>query len=115
MRPSGESRTRRTKGGRRKKRKRRVGRWIATGTTLCLLGGAGAGWAYYAHLNGNLKKDTLNLSATKAKKTEANAAGQTPLNILLLGSDSRASEANQKLGGAKGDATRKPLADVQML
>ncbi|MEV0096786.1 LCP family protein [Streptomyces sp. NPDC050738] len=115
MRPSGESRTRRTKGGRRKKRKRRIGRWIAVGTSLCVMGAAGAGWAYYAHLNGNLKKDTLNLSAAKAAKTKANAAGQTPLNILLLGSDSRASKANQKLGGAKGDATRKPLADVQML
>ncbi|WP_329126122.1 LCP family protein [Streptomyces sp. NBC_01465] len=115
MRPSGESRTKRTKGGRRKKRKRHVGRWIATGTSLCVVGAAGAGWAYYAHLNSNLKKDTLNLSATKAEKTKANAAGQTPLNILLLGSDSRASKENQKLGGAKGDATRKPLADVQML
>ena len=37
------------------------------------------------------------------------------MNILLLGSDSRASKENVKLGGSKGDRERPPLADVQML
>ncbi|MDX3215210.1 LCP family protein [Streptomyces sp. ME02-6991-2B] len=90
-------------------------RWVAIVTSVAILGTAGAAYAYYQHLNANIKKDVLNLGDSKAAKSKANAAGQTPLNILLLGSDSRASKANQKLGGAKGDADRKPLADVQML
>jgi LCP family protein required for cell wall assembly len=100
---------------RRKKGKRKVFRYVAITTSLLILGTAGAGWAYYQHLNGNLKKDALNLGSSSAEKSKANAAGQTPLNILLLGSDSRASKANQHLGGAKADATRAPLADVEML
>jgi LCP family protein required for cell wall assembly len=100
---------------RRKKGKRKVFRYVAITASLLILVTAGAGWAYIQHLNGNLKKDTLNLGSSTAAKSKANAAGQTPLNILLLGSDSRASAANQKLGGAKADATRAPLADVEML
>ncbi|MFE0626447.1 LCP family protein [Streptomyces sp. NPDC058864] len=100
---------------RRKKGKRRALRWVAIVTSVAILGTAGAAYAYYQHLNANIKKDALNLGDSQAAKSKANAAGQTPLNILLLGSDSRASKANQKLGGAKGDADRKPLADVQML
>ncbi|WP_431952941.1 LCP family protein [Actinacidiphila sp. bgisy167] len=100
---------------RRKKGKRRALRWVAIVTSVAILGTAGAAFAYYQHLNANIKKDALNLGDSKAAKSKANAAGQTPLNILLLGSDSRASKENQKLGGAKGDADRKPLADVQML
>ncbi|MDX3074783.1 LCP family protein [Streptomyces sp. MI02-7b] len=100
---------------RRKKGKRRALRWVAIVTSLAIVGSAGAAWAYYEHLNANIRKDALNLGDSKVDKSKANAAGQTPLNILLLGSDSRASKENQKLGGAKADATRKPLADVQML
>ncbi|MFD3452949.1 LCP family protein [Streptomyces sp. NPDC058691] len=100
---------------RRKKGKRRALRWVAIVTSLAIVGSAGAAWAYYEHLNANIQKDALNLGDGKTAKSKANAAGQTPMNILLLGSDSRASKENQKLGGAKADATRKPLADVQML
>ncbi|MFF3947178.1 LCP family protein [Streptomyces sp. NPDC001902] len=100
---------------RRKKGKRRALRWVAIVTSVAILGSAGAAYAYYQHLNANIKKDALNLGDSQAAKSKANAAGQTPLNILLLGSDSRASKANQKLGGARADADRKPLADVQML
>jgi LCP family protein required for cell wall assembly len=100
---------------RRKKGKRRVLRWVAAITSLAILGTAAAAYAYYQHLNANITKDALNLGNSKAAKSKANAAGQTPMNILLLGSDSRASTANQKLGGAKADAARKPLADVEML
>jgi LCP family protein required for cell wall assembly len=100
---------------RRKKSKRKVWRWVASITSLAILGTAGAAFAYYEHLNGNITSSALNLGGSSAAKSKANAAGQTPLNILLLGSDSRASTANQKLGGAAQDATRKPLADVEMM
>lgn len=98
-------------------RKRRVLRWSATVLAVVILGTAGAGYLYYQHLNGNLKKDDLNIGDAKdrAAEPEANAAGQTPLNILLIGSDARDSKENQKLGGAKETFGGTPLADVQML
>ncbi|MEU5099867.1 LCP family protein [Streptomyces sp. NPDC020996] len=84
---------------------------------VVILGTAGAGYLYYRHLNGNIKKDDLNIGDAKdrAAKPKANAAGQTPLNILLIGSDARNSKENQKLGGAKDTYNTAPRADVQML
>ncbi|WP_127355066.1 LCP family protein [Actinacidiphila soli] len=99
---------------RRKKPKRRILRWVAIVTSIAILGTAGGAWAYYQHLNNNLAKDTLNLGSSKAKKTKANAAGQTPLNILLLGSDTRTGSSNGKLGGGAATAVG-ARADVEML
>lgn len=96
-------------------RGRRVVRWVAISTAVAVLGTAGAAWAYYEHLNANIKKDELNLSDAKLSKPQANADGQTPLNILLMGSDSRNSDENVKLGGARDTRGEKPRADVQML
>jgi len=98
---------------RRKKPKKRIWRWVAIVTSIAILGTAGGAYAYIQHLNANITKDKLSLAKTDAKKTKANAAGQTPLNILLLGSDSRAGKENAKLGGAKGTVGAR--ADVQML
>ncbi|MEU6078909.1 LCP family protein [Streptomyces sp. NPDC047108] len=103
------------KSGGPKKGKRRVLRWFAITASLLILATAGAGYLYYEHLNGNLGKDDLNLGDSKLDKSAPNAAGQTPLNILLLGSDSRSSKENVRLGGARAERGRKPLADVQML
>ncbi len=75
----------------------------------------GAGYLYYRQLNDNIKKDPLNLGDAKVAEPTPNAAGQTPLNILLIGSDARDSEENQKLGGARETFGSTPLADVQML
>ncbi|MER6083538.1 LCP family protein [Streptomyces sp. NPDC001833] len=101
--------------GGRGKRGRRVLRWSATVLSVVILGTAGAGYLYYQHLNGNIQKGRRDIGDAKARKTAANAAGQTPLNILLIGSDSRNSDENVKLGGAKYDRGSPPLGDVQML
>ncbi len=95
--------------------RRRVLRWSATVLTVVILGTAGAGYLYYQHLNGNIQKGRRSNGDDKAQRTRPNAAGQTPLNILLIGSDSRNSDENVKLGGAKYDRGSPPLADVQML
>ncbi|MFI8933883.1 LCP family protein [Streptomyces sp. NPDC053474] len=97
------------------RRKRRVLRWSATILAVLILGTAGAGYLYYQHLNSNLETDDLNLGDHRAPAPTPNAAGQTPLNILLIGSDARDSKENQKLGGAKDTFGGPPLADVQML
>ncbi|MCX4847607.1 LCP family protein [Streptomyces sp. NBC_00893] len=100
---------------RAKKGRHRVLRWSASVLALLIIGGAGAGYLYYEHLNSNIKKAELTLGDKKMADHKANAAGQTPLNILLLGSDARDSKENQKLGGAKDTFGAPPLADVQML
>ncbi|MFF1277986.1 LCP family protein [Streptomyces marokkonensis] len=96
-------------------RGRRALRWSATALAVLILGTAGAGYLYYEHLNDNLVKGERSSGDSKARRTGANAAGQTPLNILLIGSDSRASDANVALGGSRDNRGNPPLGDVQML
>ncbi|KES03527.1 transcriptional regulator [Streptomyces toyocaensis] len=102
-------------GGPRPRRTRRVLKWSAAALALLMTGAAGAGYLYYRQLNGNIKKDVLNLGDHKVAEPTPNAAGQTPLNILLIGSDARDTEENQQLGGARETFGSTPLADVQML
>ncbi|MFC5217593.1 LCP family protein [Streptomyces coerulescens] len=106
---------RESQGTDRRRRRRRVLRWSATTLAVVILGTAGAGYLYYQHLNGNIEEDHLNLGDNKVAEPTPNAAGQTPLNILLIGSDARDTAENQKLGGAKETFGSTPLADVQML
>ncbi|MFF3311320.1 LCP family protein [Streptomyces sp. NPDC002952] len=110
---------RRPRGSRSARRRRghRALRWSLTVLAVLILGTAGAGYLYYQHLNGNIRKDDLNLGDEKDRpaEAEANAAGQTPLNILLIGSDARDTRENQKLGAARDTFDGVPLADVQML
>ncbi|MFB7088602.1 LCP family protein [Streptomyces sp. NPDC056296] len=102
-------------GRRRAGRRHRALRWSATTLAVLILGTAGAGYLYYEHLNGNIEKGERSSGDSKAHKAEPNAAGQTPLNILLVGSDSRASDANVSLGGGRNNRDNPPLGDVQML
>jgi LCP family protein required for cell wall assembly len=102
-------------GGRRPRGRRRVLRWTAVTLAVLLAGTAGAGYLYYEHLNANIQQDPLNLGDNKVAAPTPNAAGQTPLNILVIGSDARDSEENQQLGGARETFGSTPLADVQML
>ncbi|MEV0176586.1 LCP family protein [Streptomyces sp. NPDC050803] len=97
------------------RRGRRALRWTASVLAVLIVGTAGAGYLYYRHLNGNIKHDDLNLGDSKVAAPTPNAAGQTPMNILLIGSDARDTEENQKLGGAKETFNTPPRADVQML
>ncbi|MGW2275502.1 LCP family protein [Streptomyces yangpuensis] len=95
--------------------RRRVLRWISCVLSLLILGTAGAGYLYYRHLNGSIQTDALNLGENKLGGSKPNAFGQTPLNILLIGSDARNDAENQALGGATDTFDGPPLADVQML
>nr|WP_030742374.1 LCP family protein [Streptomyces sp. NRRL F-5135] len=90
-------------------------RWASAVLALLILGTAGAAYVYIRHLNGNLRSGERSNGASGVNKPVANSAGQTPLNILLLGSDSRAKAENVKLGGSRDTADNPPLADVQML
>ncbi|MFJ4854741.1 MULTISPECIES: LCP family protein [unclassified Streptomyces] len=96
-------------------KKRRILRWIAFSLAFVILGTGAAGYLWYEHLNGKIRKGARSAGNSAAKKTAPNAAGQTPLNILMIGSDSRNSAENLKLGGSKESVGGTPLADVQML
>jgi LCP family protein required for cell wall assembly len=100
---------------RRSPRKHRLLRWSAATLAVLILGTAGAGYLYYRHLNANLRHAELNLGDHKVAAPTPNSAGQTPLNILLIGSDARDTKENQKLGGARDTYNTAPRADVQML
>ncbi|MGW2399347.1 LCP family protein [Kitasatospora sp. NPDC001664] len=94
---------------------RRVLRWLALGLAFLLLAACGGGYWYYQHLNGNFDSGERNLSDASGARTAPNAAGQTPINILMIGTDNRGSAKNIALGGSADDAGRPGLADVQML
>jgi len=101
--------------GRRGGRARRILRWSALILAVLILGTAGAGYFYYRHLNENIAKGKRNSGESGVEKAGPNSDGQTPLNILMIGSDSRNSDENVKLGGSRDQRGAKPLADVQML
>ncbi|MGV9254539.1 LCP family protein [Streptomyces sp. NPDC003697] len=108
----------RRNGRRRRGRTRgrhRILRWFASVLSLLILGTAAAGYLYYQHLNSNIRKGQRSSGDSKAHRSEPNAAGQTPTNILLIGSDSRNSAENVKLGGSRENRGSPPLGDVQML
>ncbi|MFE5108180.1 LCP family protein [Streptomyces sp. NPDC056663] len=90
-------------------------RWIAITLSLLILGTASAGYLYYQHLNSNIRSSGRSGGESGVKKAAPNALGETPLNILLIGSDSRNSAENVKLGGSRNTVGDKPRADVQML
>ncbi|MEW2632683.1 LCP family protein [Streptomyces sp. NPDC048389] len=85
------------------RRPRQLMRWAALGLSLVLLAAAGAGWWFYRKLDANITTDTT--AATELKTYEEERP--TPVvtgaqNILLLGSDTRAGEGNDKYGRDEG-------------
>ncbi|SEO60433.1 LCP family protein [Actinacidiphila rubida] len=101
--------------GRRKakSRRRKILQWTAIGTSVAVLGSAGAAFGYYEYLSSKIRKGQRVSGDTHAVKAKANANGDTPLNILILGSDSRADPEDQKLGGAADSVGER--ADVIMI
>ncbi|WP_255308175.1 LCP family protein [Streptomyces marincola] len=94
---------------------RRVLVWTAGSLAFLIAAVAVAGYLYLEHLNGNITRSDRTAGGSDLRPPEPNADGQTPLNILLLGSDSREGEKNQELGGARHLAGGPIRADVQML
>ncbi|MEV0850648.1 LCP family protein [Streptomyces sp. NPDC049954] len=92
-------------------------RWSAVTLAVLITGTAVAGYLYYEHLNDNIQKADLTAGTPEQRPPapKPNTAGQTPLNILVIGSDSRNTKENLKLGGARSSVGGAPLADVQML
>ena len=79
-------------------RKRRIMlRRIAAITMVLALVGVGAGVAFYRHLNSNLR--TAALTAAAGGTATSDSEGGSAINVLVLGSDTRSSKADCKIGG----------------
>jgi LCP family protein required for cell wall assembly len=84
--------------GRKPKRSRK--RWIIAVAVSFVVLIAGAGGALYLKLNANISTfDSEGLSKNRPSAAPADANGDKPVNVLLIGSDTRSGE-NAKLGGA---------------
>ncbi|MGW2425957.1 LCP family protein [Streptomyces sp. NPDC001709] len=110
----------RSRGGKRGRRARQAGRGrrilkgIGIGLSVLIVVTAGAGWWFYQHLNGNIHSVALD---GKGGTEKADAFGRTPINILVMGSDGRTSQADCRLGGgcSKTGVQTGSNADVQMV
>ena len=103
------------RGGRRKPRsgKRKALRWIAVVAAVAVLGTAGAAYGYYEYLASKIRKGERSSGSTNVAKPKVNPDGTAPMNIMILGSDTRSDPEDAKLGGA-ADATG-ARADVIMI
>lgn len=83
-------------------RRRRWRRWVALGSAGAVLAGAGAGWALYLKLNGNIHTDSATERELRKWESERPPAGPPNAeNLLLIGSDSRKG-GNRKYGRGRG-------------
>ncbi|MGW0703635.1 LCP family protein [Streptomyces sp. NPDC002867] len=88
-------------------------RWTALGTSVVVLAAAGAGWWLYRKLDGNITTDTSAAAELEAYEKERPSALVTGAqNILLLGSDTREGEGNDRYGK---DANGSQRSDTTIL
>jgi LCP family protein required for cell wall assembly len=102
--------------GRRKpaSRKVRILKYTAITAGVAVLAAVGGGYLYVQDLNSNIHSDPLHADpGVRVAAPKPNAAGQTPLNILMIGSDTRDTTADCDLGGSCSPSA--PHADVEML
>ncbi len=90
------------------RRRRKILLWVAVGMVLVLLAG---GTLLYLKLNANLQSAPLDLGASQHAE-RADPLGRRAVNILLIGSDTRADQADCKIGGDCGSGAN---ADVEMV
>jgi LCP family protein required for cell wall assembly len=77
---------------------------MVTFAVLLVTGSAGAFVAYYK-INNNIQSQDLTGLLGDRPKVIAEGEEQTPLNILLIGSDKRSGAAARAIGGARSDTT----------
>ena len=99
--------------GPRPSSRRGLVRWITVGLSVGVLLTAAAGAFEYFRLNGNLRDLPLFGGIVgDAGRERPDAFGRTPINVLVIGSDTRADSADCRLGGDCGPGQN---ADVDMV
>ncbi|MFC4031519.1 LCP family protein [Streptomyces polygonati] len=96
----------------RRSRRGRIARWVTLGLSVAVLLAAGAGAFVYFRLNGNLRELPLFGGIGDAGAERPDAFGRTPVNVLVIGSDTRSDPADCRLGGDCGPGQN---ADVEMV
>lgn len=77
--------------------------WTAAGTTVALVGAGVGAWALYDRLQGNITRDDAVIAELERHEKERPLPSkQGALNILLVGSDTRAGQGNGQYGVARG-------------
>ncbi|MEE4544984.1 LCP family protein [Streptomyces sp. V4-01] len=100
-------------GGAPRSGRRRLFRWLTLGLSAAVLLTAAAGALVYLRLNGNIRDLPLFGGIGGDAGTERpDAFGRTPVNVLVIGSDTRAGRADCRLGGDCGPGQN---ADVEMV
>ncbi|MFJ6621133.1 LCP family protein [Kitasatospora sp. NPDC091335] len=86
-----------------KKNVKKIVAWSAAGVLVLI---AGAGGAIYLKLNANIKSfDGDAIATNRPPESKADADGNKPVNVLLIGSDSRGKN-NADLGGGEDGGAR---------
>ncbi|MGW0627257.1 LCP family protein [Streptomyces sp. NPDC002758] len=86
-----------------RRRRRRWVRGTALGAGVVVLMAAGAGWAVYAKLSGNITADeAAEAELARYERERPTALVRGAQNILLIGSDTRAGDGNRKYGKDSG-------------
>ncbi|MEV0218587.1 LCP family protein [Streptomyces sp. NPDC050704] len=89
-------------GGGARRRRRWLG-YTAVGVGVVVFGAAGAGWAMYEKLSGNITSDNdAAAELARYEKERPTALVGDAQNILLIGSDSRSGDGNGKYGRDSG-------------
>lgn len=91
------------------KAKKRL-KWTAISLAGLLVVIVGAAYGYYMYLNSRIKK-TDRSAANEVPPSAADEFGRKPLNVLLIGSDTRVGKGNQ----VGGDPGHEGLADTTIL
>ncbi|MDH6135589.1 LCP family protein required for cell wall assembly [Kitasatospora sp. MAA4] len=109
----GRAAARKAASGKGRKKPRRALRVLAFTSAGVVLVTAGVGAFVYEKLSGNIKSSALFAGTTgDAGHEKPDAFGRTPLNILVIGSDSRDNAADCAIGGDCGPGAN---ADVEMV
>nr|WP_206326911.1 LCP family protein [Streptomyces sp. S3(2020)] len=86
-----------------RRRRRRWLRYGAVGVAVIVVGAAGAGWAVYTKLDGNITPDNAAAAElARYEKERPTALVEDAQNILLIGSDSRSGDGNARYGRDSG-------------
>jgi LCP family protein required for cell wall assembly len=116
--PSGRARKAwsRGRGGKSpQSRKRKAVKWTAIGVSSALVVILGVGAYVILHLTGNIKHTALLQPGETQSPEPTDKYGRSPLNILVIGSDTRDTAADCKIGGDCSNGGAGANADVEMV
>ncbi|AQS69263.1 LCP family protein [Streptomyces pactum] len=92
-----------TGNGLRRRRRRRLLRCAGTVVAVLAAGAVGVGWAVYAKLDGNITSDEAAAAElARYEKERPTSLVRGAQNVLLIGSDSRSGDGNERYGRDDG-------------